>query len=211
MRLLTIAITSLCTIALAEDENVIRTPAITIEQAAATTPATQPAPVAPNATAEPAAAPVAPAAPANAAPTAPAAPAVAPPAVPPYYHYPVQVSGFVSLDRMVLERIRKHGETGVDVTCHVTLNGVPHIPFTYQAVLVDREGRPHTNPLSQPYLAAREVQTGEGADTDKYTVWIPLGELFSSRPPADLYVQGRVLDYSGKVLAATPLSPLPAD
>ena len=110
---------------------------------------------------------------------------------------------FVSLTRMKLEAIRKHDQMGVDVTCSITLVNVPNIPFTFEAVLVDASGKVHTNAQGTPYSGSREVSTGDQEDTDKYTVWISCAGLFSSRPPAELYVQARLIDAAGKIVATS--------
>ena len=102
---------------------------------------------------------------------------------------------------------RRDGEWTADVTSHVTLNYVPYHPFTYEASLVDAEGKVHTKARSQPYIASREVSTGDRRDTDKYNVTISLAGLFSSRPPADLFIRARVIDESGKVVATSMLQP----
>ena len=109
-------------------------------------------------------------------------------------------NGFVSITRMQVTTQRRDGEWTADVTCHITINGFPNVPMIFEAALVDGEGNIHTNKRNQPYVASREVGTGEWSDTDKYTVTIPLAGLFPSRAP-DLFVRARVLDSSKKVLA----------
>jgi len=114
-------------------------------------------------------------------------------------------SEFISITRMKVTTQRRDGEWTADVTSRVTLNHVPNVSYTYEAALVDADGKVHTNIRSQPYIASREVSTGDRRDTDKYTVTISLAGLFSSRPPSELFIRARVLDASGNVVATSIL------
>ncbi len=113
--------------------------------------------------------------------------------------------GNIGISRMKVTTQRRDGEWTADVTCHITLDYVRYKPFTYEASLVDSKGNVHTDKRRNPYTATREVSTGDTEDTDKYTVTISLAGIYSSRPPADLFVRARVLDASGKVLATSIL------
>jgi hypothetical protein len=117
-------------------------------------------------------------------------------------------TGVVGISRVHVTTDKKDGEWTADVTSAITLNSVANVPFTYQAQLVTADGKVHTDVQGRPYSASREVSTGDEADTDRYTVTIPLGGLFTSRPP-DLYVQARVIDSSGKVVTSAPLQYFP--
>jgi hypothetical protein len=81
---------------------------------------------------------------------------------------------------------------------------VANIPFTYQVQLVSADGTLHTDIQGRTYVGNREVSTGDDTDTDRYTARIPLGGLFTSRPP-ELYVQALLIDPAGKVVATAPL------
>jgi hypothetical protein len=116
--------------------------------------------------------------------------------------------GFISLSRMRVSTDKKDGDWAADVTCAITLNHVENVPFVYQAVLVSADGKPHTDIQGRTYQASREVSTGDDEDTDKYTVTIPLAGLFTSRPP-ELYVQTRLVDGQGRIVAASPLQYFP--
>lgn len=131
---------------------------------------------------------------------APPPPAPAPAAPVVIYPYP---GTYLGISRMHISTDKKDGEWTADVTCSITLNRVPHVPFTYQAILVTADGTPVTDIRGQQFTGAREVSTGEDADTDRYTARINLGGLFTSRPPTDLYVQARLVDSSGRVVAVS--------
>lgn len=127
------------------------------------------------------------------------------PATPPSAPQPASANlntGFISITRMHVTTQKRDGEWTADVTCHITLNGVPHVPYTFSAALVDDEGNVHTNKRGVPYSASREVATGEWNDTDKYTVTIPLAGLYTSRAPA-LFVRAQILDSSKKVVTSS--------
>lgn len=111
----------------------------------------------------------------------------------------------VQISALEVRSIRRGGSPGIYVVSNVTLRGVPDVPFTYQAMLVTRDEQVHTNARSQPYIATREVRTGDDEDTDDYGVFLDLGDLFSSRPPEDLYVQVRIVDLQGNVVAKSGL------
>ncbi|GEM_PF-4942392 len=115
--------------------------------------------------------------------------------------------GNIGISRMKVTTQRRDGEWTADVTSYITLDYVRYHPFTYEASIVDGSGNVHTDKRKRPYTASREVSTGDREDTDKYTVTISLVGLFSSRPPAELFIRARVLDASGKVVATSILQP----
>lgn len=115
-------------------------------------------------------------------------------------------SGFISITRMNVTTQKRDGQWTADVTCHITLNGVPHVPFIFNAALVDGDGKVHTDKRGTPYTASREVATGDWDDTDKYTVTISLAGLYTSRAP-ELFVRAQILDSSNKVVASSMPQP----
>lgn len=93
----------------------------------------------------------------------------------------------------------------LNVEADVTLNGLANVPFIFEALLVTPDEQVHTNAQGRPYAATRQIRTGDESDTDDYNVSISLTNLFSSNPPADLYVQVRILDVQGNIVAKSGL------
>lgn len=112
---------------------------------------------------------------------------------------------FVSITRMHVSTDKVEGEWITDVTTSITLNHVPNVQYTYQVLLVTGDGKPHTDVQGRIYQGSRPVSTGDDEDTDRYTARIHMAGLFTSRPPAELYIQARLIDPNGKIVAVSPL------
>lgn len=107
----------------------------------------------------------------------------------------------VQVSNVGIETLR----SGIKVKADVTLNGVANVPFIFQALLVTPDEQVHTNAQGRPYSATTQIKTGDDVDTDDYDVALDLTNLFSSRPPAELYVQVRVLDVQGNIVTKSGL------
>jgi hypothetical protein len=109
---------------------------------------------------------------------------------------------------MTVSHTTQHGELGVILTANVLLKNVQNQQFTLEGLVTDTHGKPFLV-NGQPLRASRSVMTGDDEDEDHYSVFIPMTPLYTAKDiPTGVYLQGRLLDPSGKVRSATKLRPL---
>lgn len=118
---------------------------------------------------------------------------------------PLPPRTFVGVSRVSIASTTSDHAPALKVVAYVTIRGLPNVPFTFEGALVTADEKVHTSIRGVPYAATREVSTGDEEDTDNYGVVVSLKDLFSSNPPADLFVQVRILDGQGRIIAKSGL------